>query len=50
MVTMAANARIGEAGKVADAFSELMKAKRGEMDAIVTSAVALNKTQLKKVI
>mmetsp|Transcript_49353 Transcript_49353/g.112009 ORF Transcript_49353/g.112009 Transcript_49353/m.112009 type:complete len:150 (+) Transcript_49353:166-615(+) len=49
MVTMAGNNRVTEAGKVADAFQEMMKAKRGELDAIVTSATPLSKAQLKKV-
>ena len=49
MMTMAANARLADAGKVADAYSELMQAKRGELDAVITSAVALTKAQEKKV-
>ena len=47
MMTMAANARLADAGKVADAYSELMQAKRGELDAVITSAVALTKAQEK---
>ena len=34
---------------MADAYSELMKAKRGELDAVITSAVALTAAQEKKV-
>ena len=32
-----------------DAFAELMKAQRGEVECIITSAVALTKPQLKKI-
>ena len=49
MMTMAANARLADAGKVADAYSELMQAQRGELDAVVTSAAPLTKAQEKKV-
>ena len=49
MSTMAANNRLEDAGKVADAYAELMKAKRGELDAVVTTAVALTKAQAKTV-
>ena len=36
--TMAGNARLSELPKVADVYAKLMKAKRGEVDAIITSA------------
>lgn len=49
MLTMASNNRIGEATKVVDAFSEYMKASRGEVECVITSAVALSKAQAKKV-
>jgi F-type H+-transporting ATPase subunit O len=39
--TMAGNARLSELPKVADIYSKLMKAKRGEVDAVITSADAL---------
>jgi F-type H+-transporting ATPase subunit O len=39
--TMAANARLKEAVRVIDAFSELMRARRGEVDVIVTLAEPL---------
>jgi len=50
MMIMAANNRIGEAGKVADAFAELMRASRGEVDAVVTTAIAMSKDQEKSVL
>ena len=43
MATLAGNARLAETVKVVDAFAELMKAKRGEVDAIITSAEPLSK-------
>ena len=46
VVAMAGNNRVGDAGKVADAYVQLMKAKRGETDAIITSAAALDAKQL----
>jgi len=49
MVTLAANNSIDKADKVAEAFSKLMKAKRGEVDAKITSAAALTKAQEKQV-
>jgi len=39
--TMAGNARLSELPKVADVYAKLMKAKRGEVDAVITSADAL---------
>jgi F-type H+-transporting ATPase subunit O len=41
--TLAGNARLAETGKVVGAFNDLMKAKRGEVDAVVTSAEPLSK-------
>lgn len=49
MSIMAANNRIAEAGDVVDAYVTIMKAQRGEVDAVVTSAAPLTKAQTKKV-
>eukprot|EP00631_Chrysoreinhardia_giraudii_P004060 CAMPEP_0197414594 /NCGR_PEP_ID=MMETSP1170-20131217/1280_1 /TAXON_ID=54406 /ORGANISM="Sarcinochrysis sp, Strain CCMP770" /LENGTH=203 /DNA_ID=CAMNT_0042941317 /DNA_START=49 /DNA_END=660 /DNA_ORIENTATION=- len=49
LVTLAANARLGEVDKVIDAYATLMKAHRKEVDAIVTSAEPLTKKQHKSV-
>jgi F-type H+-transporting ATPase subunit O len=49
MSTLAGNNRVTETDKVADAYLELMKAKRGELDAVVTSATKLTKAQMAKV-
>eukprot|EP01083_Nonionella_stella_P024041 66502_1 len=46
MLTLAGNARLSDAPKIADTFSQLMKAKRGEVDATIISADELTKTQL----
>ncbi len=46
MLTLAGNARLGEVSKIADTFSQLMKAKRGEVEATIISAEELTKTQL----
>lgn len=46
MKTLAGNARLVDAPKIADNFSQLMKAKRGEVDATVISADPLTKAQL----
>ncbi|GMI33799.1 hypothetical protein TrCOL_g11861 [Triparma columacea] len=43
MSALAGNARLGETTKVVDCFSELMKASRGEVDAVITSAAPLSK-------
>ncbi|GMH53609.1 hypothetical protein TrRE_jg7109, partial [Triparma retinervis] len=43
MSALAGNARLAETGKVVDCFSELMKASRGEVDAVITSAAPLSK-------
>eukprot|EP00611_Tribonema_gayanum_P026254 TRINITY_DN619_c0_g1_i2.p3 TRINITY_DN619_c0_g1~~TRINITY_DN619_c0_g1_i2.p3 ORF type:complete len:215 (-),score=89.33 TRINITY_DN619_c0_g1_i2:65-709(-) len=48
--TMAANARLSDARRVIGAFTELMKAKRGEVDAIVTTAEPLSAAQEKALI
>lgn len=49
LVTMAGNARLAELPKVANTFTQLMKAKRGEVDAKIISATALSKAELKEV-
>jgi F-type H+-transporting ATPase subunit O len=49
LVTMAANGRIGDAGKVADTFIELMEASRGSVKATIISAEALKKGQAKDI-
>lgn len=46
MLTLAGNARLSEATKIADTYSQLMKAKRGEVEATIISADELTKTQL----
>ena len=46
MLTLAGNARLGEVSKIADTYSQLMKAKRGEVEATIISAEELTKTQL----
>lgn len=46
MLTLAANGRIGEAGKVISNFSELMQASRGAVKVTIISAEALKKKQL----
>jgi len=45
MTTLAGNARLDETTKVVDAYEKLMKAKRGEVDAVITSAAPLTKAQ-----
>ena len=49
MSALAGNARLNETVKVVDAYTELMKAKRGEVDAVVTSAEPLSAAQAKAV-
>ncbi len=44
-MTLAANARLGDASKVVDSFLELMRAKRGEVNATVTTAEPLTPQQ-----
>jgi F-type H+-transporting ATPase subunit O len=46
MMTLAGNARLSEAPKIADTYSKLMKAKRGEIEATITSADPLTKAQI----
>jgi F-type H+-transporting ATPase subunit O len=46
MLTLAGNARLAEAPKIADTYSQLMKAKRGEVEATITSADPLTKAQV----
>jgi len=46
MLTLAGNARLSETGKIVDTFTQLMKAKRGEVDATITSADPLTKAQI----
>ncbi|GMI17501.1 hypothetical protein TrLO_g13092 [Triparma laevis f. longispina] len=43
MSALAGNARLSETDKVVGAYSELMKAKRGEVAAVITSAAPLSK-------
>ena len=49
LVTMAGNARLSELPKVASIFAQLMKAKRGEVDAKIISAQKLSAAELKEV-
>jgi len=49
LVTMAGNARLGELPKVATTFTQLMKARRGQVDAKIISAEPLSESQLKEV-
>jgi F-type H+-transporting ATPase subunit O len=49
LVTLAGNARLAELPKVATTFAQLMKAKRGEVDAKIISAEKLTDAQLKEV-
>lgn len=44
---LAENGRLGDTAKIADKYGELMRAHRGEVMAVVTSADALTKAQLK---
>jgi F-type H+-transporting ATPase subunit O len=46
LMTMAANGRIKEAGKVIGAYEELMQAARGSVDVTIISAETLKKKQL----
>eukprot|EP00560_Eucampia_antarctica_P008466 CAMPEP_0197826338 /NCGR_PEP_ID=MMETSP1437-20131217/3312_1 /TAXON_ID=49252 ORGANISM="Eucampia antarctica, Strain CCMP1452" /NCGR_SAMPLE_ID=MMETSP1437 /ASSEMBLY_ACC=CAM_ASM_001096 /LENGTH=208 /DNA_ID=CAMNT_0043426735 /DNA_START=250 /DNA_END=876 /DNA_ORIENTATION=+ len=43
--TLAGNARLNETGKVISAYEQLMKAKRGEVEATIISADPLTKAQ-----
>lgn len=49
LITMAGNARLSELPKVATTYQQLMKAKRGEVDAKIISAEPLTAAQLKQV-
>jgi F-type H+-transporting ATPase subunit O len=49
LITMAGNARLNELPKVATTFSQLMKAKRGEVEAQIISASELSAAELKEV-
>lgn len=49
LLTMASNARLEDLDKVADSFSQLMKAKKGVVDAIITSAADLSSAQSKAI-
>jgi F-type H+-transporting ATPase subunit O len=49
LITMAGNARLNELSKVSTAYTQLMKATRGEVDAKIISAAPLNKTQLNEI-
>lgn len=46
MLVLAGNARLSEAPKIADTYGQLMKAKRGEVEATITSADPLTKAQV----
>lgn len=45
MTTLAGNARLSELPKIVDTFEKLMKAKRGEVEAVIISAEPLTKAQ-----
>ncbi|CAM9583341.1 unnamed protein product [Chrysoparadoxa australica] len=47
LITLAANARLGDINQVVSAFGQLMRAQRGEVDAVVTTAEALTGAQQK---
>jgi F-type H+-transporting ATPase subunit O len=49
LITLAGNARLAELPKVAATFAQLMKAKRGQVDAKIISAEKLTDAQLKDV-
>merc|ERR1719469_458112 len=46
MMVLAGNARLADAPKISDTYSQLMKAKRGEVEATIISADPLTKVQL----
>ncbi len=48
-LTLAANGRVGEAGKVVAAYNELMQASRGAVDVTIISAEALKKKQVETI-
>lgn len=45
MTTLAGNARLNETGKIIDAYVQMMKATRGEVEATIISADPLTKAQ-----
>jgi F-type H+-transporting ATPase subunit O len=45
MTTLAGNARLAEMPKIAETFEKLMKAKRGQVEAVIISAEPLTKAQ-----
>jgi F-type H+-transporting ATPase subunit O len=45
MTTLAGNARLAEMPKIAETFEKLMKAKRGQVEAVIISAEPLTKQQ-----
>lgn len=47
LVTMAGNARLGDTEKVIDAFTQMLKVKKGEVDVNVTTAEPLTPAQEK---
>jgi F-type H+-transporting ATPase subunit O len=49
LITMAGNARLAELPKVVSTFTQLMKAKRGQVDAKIISAEPLSAAMLKEV-
>lgn len=49
LVTMAGNARLSELPKVASTYHQLLKAKRGQVDAKIISAQPLTAAQLKDI-
>lgn len=49
MKTLAGNARLSETMKIVDTYCELMKAKRGEVEATIISADALTKAQISQI-
>jgi F-type H+-transporting ATPase subunit O len=49
LITMAGNARLAELPKVVSTFTQLMKAKRGQVDAKIISAEPLSPAMLKEV-
>jgi len=49
MLTLAGNARLAEASKISDTYSQLMKAKRGEVEATIISAEPLSTAQMNTV-
>lgn len=50
MTTLAGNARLAEAPKIVDTYVQLMKAKRGEVEAKIISADKLTKAQADNIV